>query len=264
MERERQSYLRGDQLEGGEEMKSLLTICIRTYSGEYNGKIYNRLDFLKRNMKSLYANTQVPYELVIIDDRSTLSDQIHYLRTLEKAGKVSKLIVKEKNLGRQHSFALQRKLGYEMGTSFVYICDDDYTYQNGWAREMIEAYKILQRNLKSRPVGILSGFSRMGMTYRSEHEFEGKKFGMTNTWTGCRMFMSRDVLKKGVWDEMKSTKDWPKKWTSPWIDDGSYQRRLTDKFGFEEAFILLNKPSLIDHIGTFGVHAPNIMARGVK
>lgn len=245
-------------------MKSLVTICIRTYSGTFDGKAYNRLDYLRRNMNSFYANTPTPHELVIIDDCSSLPEQIDYLRSLEKEGKISKLIIKEKNLGRQHSFALQRKLGYEMGTPFVYVCDDDYTYQEGWAGEMIKAYEILQRSLKDYPVGILSGYNREGMTYTGILELGGERFGAVEGWTGCRMFMSREVLEKGGWDELEPTKDWPKHWLTPWIDDGSFQMRLTEKFGFEKAFVLLRKPSLIDHIGVFGVHAPSTAGRGVR
>ncbi len=245
-------------------MKPLVTICIRTYSGTFNGKLYDRLSFLKRNMESFYANTPTPHELVIIDDCSSIPEQTRYLRSLEKKGKISKLIIKEKNRGRKHSFALQRYLGHRMGTPYVYICDDDYSYQNGWAGEMIKGYEILQRNLKGHPVGILSGFSRKGMTYKDIYEFEGERFGLTRTWTGCRMFMSREVLKKGGWNELEPKLNPPKEWDDRWIDDGNFQLRLTEKFGLSGALILLKKPSLIDHIGTFGVHAPNIISRGVK
>ncbi len=61
------------------------------------------------------------------------------------------------------------------------------------------------------------------------------------------------------------TKNWPKKWTSPWIDDGSYQLELTSKHEFENACVLNKRPSLVEHIGTIGIHArPTNYVKGAK
>jgi len=234
-------------------------ICLRTYSGVWNGKKYDRVGFFKRNMKSLFAHTHIDYKLFIIDDLSGILPQLRFLDALTNHPQVE-VHIKPKHLGRQHSFAWQRKLGYDSGAPYIYLCDDDYEYRDNWLRDLIEGYEVLKRNWKSRPVGCLSGFHRQGFKPDKMLTYEGKQFGLTSRWLGCRWLMARDVLGKCGYNDIKPEKGWPrndaqKKWTSPWIDDGSYQFRMTEKYGFEHAFVQIEKPSMIEHIGTFGVHS---------
>ena len=248
----------------------LCTICIRTFSGIWKGKPFDRLEFFKRNMQSIFENTHVDYEVWIVDDCSTQQSQIDYLAEIEEHPRVH-IYRKEKNMGRQHSFALQRYLGYASESPYVYICDDDYEYRSGWLGRLIGSYEMLQRLWEGkRPIGLLSGFHREG--FREEAEFSAghHRFGWTKKWLGCRWLMAREVIKNGGGhDETEPLDGWPtsttEKWTSPWIDDGSYQMRLSEAYGYEHAFVLMETPSLVEHIGTRGVHSrPNKHVWGAK
>ena len=248
-------------------MNPVVAVCIRTFSGKYKGKAYNRLPFLKRNMTSLVANTKIPHNVTVIDDVSTLPEQHEYLHRIAKQGVIDHLRIKASHKGRQHSFALQRYLGYKTGAPYIYICDDDYEYQQGWLTELVESYEVLKKHYadEGKQVGVLSGFNRKGRKYVEKFKVGGKTFGTVARWIGCRWLMSREVLEKGGWDQLAPTPNFPPNWTSPWIDDGSYQLALTSKFGFADAVVRLTRPSLIEHIGTIGVHAkPSKYIEGVK
>jgi len=72
--------------------------------------------------------------------------------------------------------------------------------------------------------------------------------------------MKREVIEAGGYLSLAPEPDWPRdaaqeKWTSPWIDDGSYQMQITSRCGYDHSYILMDTPSLIDHIGTHGVHS---------
>ena len=231
-----------------------VTICIRTFSGRYNGKLYDRVGFLRRNMASLFANTKIDHKIVIIDDASTLPEQHKALAEYAKVPNVE-VIVKPKNLGRQHSFAMQRRIGLKSKSPYVYICDDDYEYQSGWLGRLVYGYDLLRKTYSHAEVGLLSGFHRDGFKPDYTHKCLGCVCGSTKKWLGCRWLMGRDVLLAGGYLDLAPTPDWPAVWTSPWIDDGSYQMQLTSERGYSDAFVMMESPSLVEHIGTFGVHS---------
>lgn len=248
-------------------MNPKLAVCIRTFSGVWNGKKYDRVQFLKDNMKSLLASITIPVKIIVVDDFSTMPEQLEYLKRLMKQGLIHQLVLKDKHMGRKHSFALLRYHGYKSGAPFVYICDDDHSYRKGWDKKMVDAYKVLQDNWEGKPIGELSGFTREGWDYDSTHRFGRFEFGRRQGWLGCRFMVSRNVLEDtGTWDWLEPTVDPPRAWDDKWIDDGSYQFLLQEKYGYEWAFVLQERPSLIDHMGSFGVHAKptGLWVRGVK
>lgn len=238
-----------------------VAICIRTFSGIFKGRNYNRLHFLKQSLKSLFANTLISHKIIVVDDFSTNQKHLDYLRKLHKSNKI-KLIEKNSKTGRQHSFALQRYYGYHSGCQYIKVADDDFIYSRGWLTKMVKAYKDIKKHYTNKPIGVLTAFNRAGAKYPTL-KINNKIYGYNTKWVGGNWLMSREVAKKGGIN-IYPTQHFPKQWTSPWIDDGSYQLDLTKKHGFAHAFIMLNEPSLIDHIGEFGVHAPGIFVRGKK
>lgn len=245
------------------KMKTQLAICIRTFSGIFKGRQYNRLEFLRKSLESIFVNTSLPYKLFIIDDCSTNQEHLDYIRSFANYDNIQ-IIEKGDQRGRQHSFALQLYHGYKSNCPYIKIADDDFVYSPGWDIILIKAYENLKKYWKRKPIGLITGFNREGQ-YKEIYDINDIQYARKTHWIGGNWLMSRDVLKKGGWDNLTPTKNFPKQWTSPWIDDGSYQMDLSNKFGFEHAFIYLQYPSLTDHIGTIGVHAsPKNYARGAK
>lgn len=237
-----------------------VAICIRSFSGIFKGRNYNRLGFLKRSINSIFANTTIPFKIIVIDDCSTNQEHLDYLRSLEKLGRI-KLIEKGDQKGRQHSFALQLHEGYMSGADYIKVADDDFIYRKGWLDKLVKAYKNLEENLEGKPVGVLTCFNRLGTKY-PEMNLKGIRYGIKDHWIGGNWLMSRKVIEKAGM-KLEETIDHPENWGSGWIDDGSYQLRMSKELGFANAFILLEEPSLSDHIGEIGIHStPHNCARG--
>jgi len=219
-------------------------ICVHTY---------NRLSYTKRTLNSIFDNTVVKYKIVVVDDVSS-DGTIPYLQDLEKKGKI-KLVLKKTRTGRQHSFALKRYYAYKSGCKYAIMLDNDCTVVKGWLGEMIQAYETLKKNWTGkRPISIMTGFNRGEKVHTgAKYKFEGKKYAWSNWIGGLGWIMSMDVLEVGGWDELEPTKNFPPRWTSPWLDDGSFRNRLFNR-GLSHALVYMKNPSLIDHIGAHGVH----------
>lgn len=242
-----------------------VVICMRTFSGMFKGKAYKRTEFLRESIKSFKDNTTIPYHLVLIDDKSEDADQVKLLNECIADKDIDFVRIKGKHKGRQHTFALQKKLGYETGLPYIYICDDDFTYQKGWLKELLDSYKALQKSKKKKKVGILSPFSRKDWPYDKKIKVGGKSFGVKYGFVGCNFMISREVLEVTNPTNIAPTLNFPPRWTSPWQDDGTWQEELALIYGFDHAYTRLCRPSLTDHIGVRGIHSkPGKYDQGIK
>ncbi len=90
---------------------------------------YNRVDLLKRAVRSVLAQSYADYELIIINDASTDSTRA-YLDELAKKDARVRLIHHEKNYYPDISRTLNEGLALARGTLIARIDDDDYWLNN--------------------------------------------------------------------------------------------------------------------------------------
>jgi len=234
-------------------VSKLATVVIRTYSGPYKGRKYDRTRFFVQNMESILTNTLIDARFVVIDDASPYPKQQRYLEKLAKDQRVE-VIVKPQNKGRLHSFAMMRRIAAKSSTPYAYLCDDDYTYHPGWLGELIGVHACLSE-AHERPIGLVSGFHREGFRPSGVvAHFSRYTVGMTKNWVGLHWLQSRECLRACGHLELAPTHPFPEEWTQPWISDGAYQYHV-EACGFTPAYVVMAKPSLIDHIGEVGLHS---------
>lgn len=113
------------QARGDESVK--LSIIVLTY---------NALDYTKKCLESVWAHTDVPYELIIIDNNSKDGTQ-DYLKSIEEEY-LTELVLNKGNLG----VAGGRNQGIELSTGeFVMFLDNDTEVYEGWIHHVLNEFQ---------------------------------------------------------------------------------------------------------------------------
>lgn len=96
---------------------------------------YNRLAYTQRTLESLWANTDWPYRLRVIDNASQDGTR-EYLQQQVAAGHIHHLYLQPQNTGNAtgKNLALQRA-----ETGYVCLLDNDMLLLPGWLRQCMEA-----------------------------------------------------------------------------------------------------------------------------
>lgn len=212
---------------------------------------YNRLKYTVRTVTSILTNTKIPYNMIIVDDNSDDGTK-EYLEKLKSYSHID-IINKESNTWICHVFNLKRYYACQKNTEFIMLLDNDVEVQPGWLGKTISAYRILQRNWKGKPLSILKAFNRGEKVYNERYKYEGVRFARTNKAGGVGWLMESRVARLNIEIDLKNKIDLGYGLGINYIDNRNYRERLKRQ-GFESVLVLLEYPSLIDHIGEVGVH----------
>ena len=184
------------------------------WAKEYKDKLtsiiivtYNKLEYVKPCIQGIYESTQVPFELILVDNGSDQSNIGDYAKQLKAQYDNFKYIRSEKNLG----FAKGYNKGVEASEGeFICILNNDTRVTDGWIGKFIKHYE------SRRDVAIIGPVSN---NIHGEHQMipmhEGASFGeyltlmedlkkkeehhllRESSWvTGCCMFFHRSLLKE--------------------------------------------------------------------
>lgn len=96
----------------------------------------NRLDFTRKTLESIFANTDYPnYEIIVLDNQS-MDGTVEYLEKIEKHPQVSHVIYFKSNQGKGRA----ANLGFRLAKGDYLIgLDDDVLVPKGWLSKMINA-----------------------------------------------------------------------------------------------------------------------------
>ena len=99
---------------------------------------YNRKSDLQNNLRSLYANTHLPFEVIIFDNASE-RETIDYLKSVDGIMREDhnghiKVIYSDKNIGC--SGGRREVVKYASG-DYIYSIDNDMTYTTNWLNALI-------------------------------------------------------------------------------------------------------------------------------
>lgn len=101
----------------------------------------NRLHFTRQTIESIFAHTDYPYELILLDNGSK-DGTVEYLRSIQDHPQVSQIVYFPSNQGKpgaaNHGFALS-KGDYLIGL------DDDVVVPPGWLSVVVEALRTIPR-----------------------------------------------------------------------------------------------------------------------
>jgi GT2 family glycosyltransferase/predicted Zn-dependent protease len=107
---------------------------------------YNALEYTKKCIDSLYANTRIPFELVLVDNNSGDGSR-EYLQQLAENKANIKLILNDENRG----FAGGNNQGVEQASGkYVLLLNNDVLVAPGWLESLVAA---LQRDVHIGMVG---------------------------------------------------------------------------------------------------------------
>ena len=176
-------------------MDKFASICILSYQ---------RLDFLKRKLESLFStNAGAKYELIISDDGSDLEVK-QYLEELLNQGKISYLILnggKNRGIGE----AIRRCFKISSG-DYLFKLDTDIEFKEGWLKEAINI-------LDSNYIGCVSllnynNYDAQDERFKIESEInkKGFKFNTVSDFISCLYGVRRGVYE--TYKEQLGTDGW--------------------------------------------------------
>ncbi len=127
-----------------------ITVAILNYIPMLSGYYANLLKVLQACLGSIWANTDLPYDLMVFDNGSC-KEVTDYLLQMQREGKIQYLILSEKNLGKGGAWNLM--LDGAPGEIIAYSDNDCYFYP-GWlsnSLKVLETYPNVGM-VTSRPV----------------------------------------------------------------------------------------------------------------
>jgi glycosyltransferase involved in cell wall biosynthesis len=176
---------------------------------------YNRLQYTKKTLRSLWATIQVPYFLIIVDNASTDGTQA-YLANLVERNRANQVIFNDKNLypGKATNIGWTEGLEEYSEATHLMRLDNDMHFEKGWDAMAENYFKNIDR-LGQLGLDFDGGENKMPQYYNG--------MGLVE-WPGCvggPNIIKRSIFESGIrYDE------------TPW--EGSRSRMQEDsKFSRE-------------------------------
>ncbi len=152
---------------------------------------YNRLELTKRMLQSLFAQTDVPYRLIIVDNGST-DGTVEWLKSVPQEHNLCQSVdihLNEKNLGIAAGRNRAMKIADKYNDPWLSTVDNDVEFVSSWLSKCVN---ILKDNPK-----FAIGLNMEGVNYPivklNGHDVQFKKAG--NLGTACTVF-PRDLHHK--------------------------------------------------------------------
>jgi glycosyltransferase involved in cell wall biosynthesis len=157
------------------EKPEKITVVVLTFIPFLSGFYSGTLEVLKACLESIWANTDLPYDLMVFDNGSG-PEARKYLLDLQQAGRVQYLVLSGKNLGKGGAWNVI--FGAAPG-DIIAFTDSDALFSPGWL---------------SKSVGLLETFPNVGMVTSRPFRTPEEYFSSTIEWAS----RDKDVkLEKG-------------------------------------------------------------------
>jgi glycosyltransferase involved in cell wall biosynthesis len=140
------------------------TVALLVYVPHQAGYFQNRMDVTKMTLRSILANTEEPYDLLVFDNGSS-PEMVNYLQDLYQKGSIDYLLLSERNIGKLN--ALNMIFNIAPGEIVAYS-DDDVLHLPGWLGKHLEIIDTFP------DVGAVTGFyirQRVAMSSESTLQF---------------------------------------------------------------------------------------------
>lgn len=161
---------------------------------------YDRLNYTKLAIESLYKMASYPFDLFIVDNGST-DGTIEYLEGLRKEGKIKEMILNSENCGiskaSNQAVDVIMKGDYQIVGKYDNDC---ISMTSGWLSKIVDIWKINHRLALSPYVSGLK--DNPGGAPRVAYGHIGNELiGVTKHLGGICVFTSADAYKSFRWDE---------------------------------------------------------------
>ena len=163
-----------------------ITVAILNYIPMLSGYYANMLKVLQSCLGSIWANTDLPYDLMVFDNGSC-SEVTDYLLQMQREGKIQYLIFSEKNLGKGGAWNLM--LDGAPGEIIAYSDNDCYFYP-GWlsnSMKVLETYPNVGM-VTSRPIAQKEEFGTKTIEWAQKNPEVTFERGRFLDWETFRSF----------------------------------------------------------------------------
>jgi glycosyltransferase involved in cell wall biosynthesis len=179
-----------------------ITVAVLNYIPFISGYYADMLNVLQTNLSSIWANTDLPYDLMVFDNGSC--DEVKdYLNVQVKEGRIQYLILSEKNLGKGGAWNII--LNAAPGEVIAYTDNDCYFYP-GWlskSMQLLETFPnvgmVTSRPFWGREEHNTATFDWAKKT--SEAELYSGKFLDWETYSSFTMSLGVDEAEVRSWYE---------------------------------------------------------------
>jgi glycosyltransferase involved in cell wall biosynthesis len=162
-----------------------ITVAVLNYIPFLSGFYAQTLDVLKTCLGSIWAHTDMPYDLLVFDNGSC-QEAIDFLTDAQDEGKIQYLILAEKNLGKGGAWNVI--LNAAPGEIIAYTDNDAYFYP-GWL---------------SKSVQILESFPRVGMVTSRPFRTPSDLYQSTIQWAKTNQSVKLDRGHFIPWEEFRA------------------------------------------------------------
>jgi glycosyltransferase involved in cell wall biosynthesis len=170
-----------------------ITVAILNYIPLLSGYYANLMQVLQNCLGSIWANTDLPYDLMVLDNGSC-KEATDYLLQMQREGKIQYLILSEKNLGKGGAWNLM--LDGAPGEIIAYSDNDCYFYP-GWlsnSLKVLETYPNVGM-VTSRPIAQREEFATKTIEWAQQTpgvDFERGRFLDWETFRSFTMSLGHD------------------------------------------------------------------------
>jgi glycosyltransferase involved in cell wall biosynthesis len=162
-----------------------ITVAILNYIPFLSGFYAQTLDVLKTCLGSIWAHTDLPYDLLVFDNGSC-QEAIGFLTEAQDEGKIQYLILAEKNLGKGGAWNVI--LNAAPGEIIAYSDNDAYFYP-GWL---------------SKSLAILETFPKVGMVTSRPFRTPPELYQSTIQWAEANESVKLERGQFIPWEEFRA------------------------------------------------------------
>lgn len=114
-----------------------ISVGVLNFIPQLGGYYSGQLDSLKLCLASLGANSELPFELLVVDNGSCI-EVTEYLTCALRTGRIDSLILNRRNLGKMNA---QMQLLHAASGDLVFYSDGDIFYRPGWMEAHLDVLK---------------------------------------------------------------------------------------------------------------------------
>lgn len=186
-----------------------VTVCVLTYLPHQAGFFQHRMDVVRMTIESVIANTNIPYNLLVLDNGSS-KEMVDYLIDLYEKKHIDYLLLSKNNIGKLN--ALRTMFQSAPGEVIAYA-DDDIYHMPGWLQAHVDVIDSFPN------VGAVTGF------------YVRERVRLSSASTVAWACESNHKLEQGLL--------MPKKWEEEYIEayDRSPERYMQETDGIEDIIV---------------------------
>lgn len=183
-----------------------ITVAVLNYIPFISGFYAQTLEVLKTCLGSIWANTDLPYDLLVFDNGSC-QEVIDFLTGAQDEGKIQYLILSEKNLGKGGAWNVI--LNAAPGEIIAYTDNDAYFYPT-WLSKSVQILETFPNvgMVTSRPFRTPPDLYRSTLEWAAQNDEVTLERGSFIPWEDFRAFdMSLGQPEDEVRERYKTTED---------------------------------------------------------